>query len=229
MEMEPSSLSLSSRDGAGGSRDHPRDPPPTIVAGGEGGARGRRGGARARARDRAGARARGGARAPPPFPPRHPRAPLPLGAMAGGPGGGADGQASGQPELGACNASLQRFWERAEHSEWMAWAQRRGEAARIAEAAGGRTRAELERLDAWARALPGDVLQRWAMLDELCLTKEQFLQVMEWKARRQGEAPVELPWSFESLDKADVRAADPCTEPGPAAYRFSLPSDPCRR
>ena len=142
--------------------------------------------------------------------------------MAGGPGRGAGGQASGQPELGAYSASLQRFWERAEHSEWMAWAQRRGEAARIAEAAGGRARAELERLDAWARALPGDVLQRWAMLDELCITKEQFLQVMEWKARRQGEAPVELPWTFESLDKADVRAADPCTEPGPATSRLSL-------
>ena len=145
--------------------------------------------------------------------------------MAGGPGGGAGGQASGQPErLGAL--SLQRFWERAGHSEWVAWAQQRGEAARIADAAGGRARAGFERLDAWARALPGEVLKRWALLDELYITKEQFLRVMEWKARRQGEAPVELPWTFESLDKADVRATDPSTEPGSAAPHPPLPRDP---
>ena len=110
-------------------------------------------------------------------------------------------------------------WWTAVKLEWVPLGRKRADAARLSEAAGGEARAGLASLDAWLhQSLRRKVVQRWATTGGLYLTKEEFLLVMEWKAKRQGEVRTgtKAPGLISSLDENEVSHA-PAPHPVPPA------------
>ena len=109
-------------------------------------------------------------------------------------------------------------------AEWVPLGRHRADAARLSEAAGGEALAGLASLDAWLhQALRREVVLRWATTGGLYLTKEEFLLVMEWKAKRQG---TKAPGHFSSLDENEVSHAS--AAPHPATPAPPPPLQPLR-